>query len=85
MCLLTFSASVGVAGWEAVVFPEGSTPASDSPLPLALGKVVGENSFLYDLLITIGLFGLIASFHGIILAAGRATFEFGRVGYAPKI
>ena len=31
-----------------------------------------------------GLLGLIASFHGIILAAGRATFEFGRVGYAPK-
>jgi ethanolamine permease len=27
----------------------------------------------------------VASFHGIILAAGRATFEFGRVGYAPKI
>ncbi|MEO8582660.1 MAG: ethanolamine permease, partial [Flavitalea sp.] len=26
----------------------------------------------------------IASFHGIILAAGRATFEFGRVGYIPK-
>jgi len=85
LCLLTFSSSVGVAGWEAVVFPEGSTTASDSPLPLALGKVVGENSFLYDLLITIGLFGLIASFHGIILAAGRATFEFGRVGYAPKL
>jgi ethanolamine permease len=30
------------------------------------------------------LFGLIASFHGIILAAGRATFEFGRVGFAPS-
>ncbi|MEM1135078.1 MAG: ethanolamine permease [Bacteroidota bacterium] len=84
LCLLTFASSVGVAGWEAVVFPEGSDVASDSPLPLALGRVVGENAFLYDLLITVGLFGLIASFHGIILAAGRATFEFGRVGYAPK-
>jgi ethanolamine permease len=29
------------------------------------------------------LFGLIASFHGIILAAGRSTFEFGRVRFAP--
>ena len=85
LCLLTFSSSVGVAGWEAIVFPEGSDVASDSPLPLALGRVVGESSFLYELLITIGLFGLIASFHGIILAAGRATFEFGRVGYAPKL
>ena len=31
------------------------------------------------------LFGLVASFHGIILAAGRVTFEFGRVGYFPQI
>jgi ethanolamine permease len=27
----------------------------------------------------------VASFHGIILAAGRALFEFGRVGHAPKM
>jgi ethanolamine permease len=27
----------------------------------------------------------VASFHGIILAAGRATFEFGRVHYVPKL
>jgi ethanolamine permease len=39
---------------------------------------------MYHLLVTIGLMGLVASFHGIILAAGRATFEFGRVGYFPK-
>ncbi len=85
LCLLTFSASVGVAGWEAIVYPEPGAPASDSPLPLALSKVVGENNFLYHLLVTVGLFGLVASFHGIILAAGRATFEFGRVGYAPAL
>lgn len=84
LCLLTFVSSVGVAGWEAIVYPEGSTTPSDSPLPLALGKIVGEGHFLYHLLITVGLFGLIASFHGIILAAGRSTFEFGRVGYIPK-
>jgi ethanolamine permease len=82
LCILTFSSSVGVAGWEAVVYkPDGST--SDSPLPLALSKIVGDNNALYHLLITIGLFGLIASFHGIILAAGRASFEFGRVKMAP--
>jgi ethanolamine permease len=84
LCILTFVSSVGVAGWEAVVFPEGSSTASDSPLPLALGRVVGEGHILYHLLITVGLFGLVASFHGIILAAGRSTFEFGRVGYIPK-
>lgn len=84
LCLLTFASSVGVAGWEAIVYPPGSTEASDSPLPLALAKIVGENHILYHLLITVGLFGLVASFHGIILAAGRSTFEFGRVGYIPK-
>jgi ethanolamine permease len=82
LCILTFISSVGVAGWEAIVYkPDGST--SDSPLPLALGKIVGGNNVLYHLLITVGLFGLIASFHGIILAAGRASFEFGRVKMAP--
>ncbi len=83
LCGLTFAAAVGVAGWEAVVYQPGSGTASDSPLPLAMAHVVGNNSALYHLLITIGLFGLVASFHGLLLAAGRATFEFGRSGLAP--
>jgi len=82
LCILTFTSSVGVAGWEAIVYKsDGST--SDSPLPLALGQIVGNNNLLYHLLITVGLFGLVASFHGIILAAGRSSFEFGRVRFAP--
>jgi ethanolamine permease len=82
LCVLIFISSVGVAGWEAVVYKADGS-ASDSPLPLALAHVVGNNNILYHLLITIGLFGLIASFHGIILAAGRSSFEFGRVKFAP--
>lgn len=85
LCILTFTSAVGVAGWEAVVYPEGSSIASDSPLPLALSHVVDSSHVLYKLLVGIGLLGLIASFHGIILAGGRATFEFGRVGYAPNL
>jgi ethanolamine permease len=82
LCVLTFASAVGVAGWEAIVYKsDGST--SDSPLPLALAQITGSNNLLYHLLITIGLFGLIASFHGIILAAGRSSFEFGRVKCAP--
>jgi ethanolamine permease len=82
LCILTFASSVGVAGWEAVVYKsDGST--SDSPLPLALGHIVGDSNLLYHLLITVGLLGLVASFHGIILAAGRSGFEFGRVRFAP--
>ena len=84
LCILTFLAAVGVNGWETIVYPAGSNAPSDSPLPLALEHIVGGSNVLYHLLITIGLLGLIASFHGIILAAGRTTFEFGRVGYIPK-
>jgi ethanolamine permease len=78
LCLLTFVSSVGVAGWPAI-----TENNSDSPLPLALEKVVGQNNVFYHLLLTVGLFGLIASFHGLILASGRSTFEFGRVKFAP--
>lgn len=86
LCGLTFFSSIGVAGWEAIVYPNlGSTETSDGPLPMALFHIVGKESALYHLLITVGLFGLVASFHGIILAAGRITFEFGRVGYFPAI
>ncbi len=83
LCIFVFVSSIGVAGWEAIVYKaDGST--SDSPLPLALSHVVGNNNVWYHLLITIGLFGLIASFHGIILAAGRSVLEFGRVKFAPS-
>lgn len=84
LCMLTFASSVGVAGWEAIVFnPDGT--ASDSPLPLALAQVVTPTDPMFHLLVGIGLLGLVASFHGIILAGGRATLEFGRVGMAPRI
>lgn len=83
LCVLTFISSVGVGGWQAIVYKEDGT-ASDSPLPLALSQIVGANDILYHLLITVGLFGLVASFHGLILAAGRATLEFGRVRFAPR-
>jgi ethanolamine permease len=83
LCILVFLSSVGVAGWEAVVYSSPGASASDSPLPLALSRIMGTKDWSYHLLITIGLMGLIASFHGIILAAGRATLEFGRVRYVP--
>lgn len=81
LAIITFATSVGVGGWEAIVYPAPGEAASDSPLPLALASVVGNNHLLYHMLIFIGLFGLVASFHGIILAAGRAVLELGRVGY----
>jgi ethanolamine permease len=84
LCLITFISSVGVAGWEAIVFKADGT-TSDSPLPLALGIIVEKISWSYRILLVVALFGLIASFHGLMLAAGRSTYEFGRVGYAPAV
>jgi ethanolamine permease len=82
LCLITFISSVGVAGWEAIVFKNDGT-TSDSPLPLALGLIVDSTSWSYRVLLVVGLFGLVASFHGLMLAAGRSTYEFGKIGYAP--
>lgn len=81
LALLVFFGAIGVAGWQAVVFKPGSQTPSDSPLPLALAFVTGQNHPLYHLLVSIGLLGLVASFHGILLVAGRTTMELGRARY----
>lgn len=85
LCVFTFVFSIGVNGWETVVYDPVTRTASDSPLPLALLATSGGQTVLFKVIGFIGLFGLIASFHGIILAAGRATFEFGRVRFAPPV
>ncbi|HVZ55063.1 MAG TPA: ethanolamine permease [Chitinophagaceae bacterium] len=85
LCVLTFLGAVGVGGWEKIVYASPGSPPSDSPLPLALSQITGSSGWLYHLLISIGLMGLVASFHGIILAAGRATFELGRINYIPRV
>ncbi|MBC7863744.1 MAG: ethanolamine permease [Bacteroidia bacterium] len=85
LCVLVFVAAIGVGGWESIVYKNGiSGDTSDSPLPLAMSKIVGNSGFMFHMLLTIGLFGFVASFHGLILAAGRSTFEFGKTGFAPK-
>lgn len=85
LCVLVFISTIGVGGWEKVVYPPGGAEASDSPLPLALAQITGNSGLLYHLLITIGLMGLVASFHGLILAASRATYEFGKTGCIPEV
>ena len=76
LCILTFLGAVGVGGWEKIVYPSPGADASDSPLPLALAQITGNSGWLYHLLITIGLMGLVASFLGIILAALAANIEY---------
>jgi ethanolamine permease len=83
LTVITFIASIGLGGWQKVVY-DSTNNVSDSPLPLALGLFFGKNSLMYQSLIWVGILGLIASFHGGLLAGGRVTLELGRVGFAPK-
>lgn len=55
----------------------------DYPLPEAISMVLGKNDNLTKIFASIGLFGLIASFHGSILAYSRQIFAMARSGYLP--
>jgi ethanolamine permease len=55
----------------------------NDPLPQAMKMVVGENSGWMHMLVWIGLFGLVASFHGIILGYSRQFFALSRAGFLP--
>jgi ethanolamine permease len=66
----------GVGDWTAL-------SNINDPLPQAMKAVVGENSGWLHMLIWIGLFGLIASFHGIIMGYSRQLYALGRAGFLP--
>ncbi|MFO0899862.1 MAG: amino acid permease [Pirellulales bacterium] len=98
LAALVLVTAVGVGGWERIVFLPGDLSVDsdgaitvaagaklqNTPLPLALGQIVAPAHPLYSLLVGIGLLGLVASFNGIVLVAGRAIFEMGRVGFLPR-
>lgn len=56
----------------------------DYPLPEAISIVLGKANSLTKIFASIGLFGLIASFHGTVLASSRQIFAMARSGYLPK-
>jgi ethanolamine permease len=55
----------------------------NDPLPQAMKMIVGANSGWLHMLVWLGLFGLIASFHGIIFGYSRQIFALAREGYLP--
>lgn len=55
----------------------------NDPLPQAMKAVVGEQSGWLHMLVAIGLFGLVASFHGIIMGYSRQIFALARAGFLP--
>lgn len=91
--------SVGVAGWQPVVYDKSALSGdvnsgwvvaadavkSDSPLTLALEHVTNGNSAGIWLFQAMCLFGLVSSLNGLSLASGRAILEMGRAAYLPTI
>jgi len=76
MAFLTLFLTAGIADYKTV-------QAVDFPLPMALSEA-GVGSLGVALVNFIGLFGLIASLHGIIVGYSRQTYAMARTGYLPK-
>jgi len=57
----------------------------DYPLPETIGIVLGKGNPLTKVFASIGLFGLIASFHSIMFGYSREIFAMAREGYLPKV
>ena len=55
----------------------------NDPLPQAMKAVLGGQSGWLHMMVWIGLFGLIASFHGILMGYSRQIFALARAGYLP--
>lgn len=81
LAFMTLGSAVGVGGWENVSYAK----IGDSPLPAALAQITGNSGAMYHMLVSIGLFGFVASFNGLLLAAGRCTYEFGRTKHFPEV
>jgi ethanolamine permease len=56
----------------------------DYPLPEAIAMVLGKQNSWTKIFAGIGLFGLIASFHSIILGYSREIFAMARAGILPS-
>ena len=86
LTVITLFASVGVAGWRPITCLDAACDKTeDSPLPAAISQVVASDDPLFYALTGIGLVGLVASFHGILIAGSRAMLEFGRARYLPEV
>ena len=77
MGILTLLCTAGIADYTGLM-------KLDFPLPAALEAAYGNGATMAKVVNVIGLFGLIASLHGIIVGYSRQTFAMARTGYLPK-
>ncbi|GAA0549288.1 ethanolamine permease [Chitinophaga japonensis] len=57
----------------------------DYPLPESIGIVLGKQNSITKIFAGIGLFGLLASFNGIIISYSRQLFALSRSRYLPAL
>ena len=69
--------SAGVGDWRTL-------SNIDYPLPETLAMALGRDSYLAKLFASIGLFGLIASFHCNTISYSRQIYALARAGYLPN-
>jgi ethanolamine permease len=77
LALGTLVCTSGVLPWQRLV-------QDDSPLPKAMAAVLSQDHWLTHMMVYIGLFGLLASFHGIMMGYSRQVFALARAGYLPS-
>jgi ethanolamine permease len=69
--------SGGITDWRKM-------SAMDYPLPESISVVLGKTNSWTKFFAGIGLFGLIASFHGLIIGYSRQIFALARSGFLPS-
>lgn len=68
----------GVGSWQEL-------SKINDPLPKAMIIALGNSNVWVHMLVWFGLFGLIASFHGIMMGYSRHIFALSRSGFLPKV
>ncbi|WP_216828741.1 ethanolamine permease [Alkalihalobacterium elongatum] len=76
LSVLTTTVAIGLGGIDLLA-------TAEDPLPVAVGAAFGNTYWLAQVLASVGLVGLIASFSGVILAYSRQIFSLSRAGYLP--
>ncbi len=77
LALGTLICTAGVLPWPELV-------RDDSPLPHVLARVLSPGHPMTHLMVYLGLLGLIASFHGIVMGCSRQVFALAREGLLPR-
>jgi len=76
LAVMVFSGGVG--DWK-------SLSTIDYPLPASIAMVLGTTNSWTKIFAGIGLFGLIASFHSLIIGYSRQIFALSRDGFLPAV